>query len=402
MKGHIMATKTSNKAKLTKKPTVKKKTTHSSICADEKYIGSEPMWDYDRAMEMSTEDFDSAMRRSLNWYNYFHNQKELKPLVIKWLEGTNHIPAERISAYKRTPDTNTPMTVCGLIKAHSIGMPLREHNKDYILRKISEVIEISSSNPIEDEAPKDSVSTLPKKTIQDYLNDKVSAVAGEIDGQIDLVFTNKTPDQKVYDINFAGSLPQASLGKLSAYITQYQDELTLAESGECEQTIESYSFLTKKDFKRIQTYLESIQADIKAYGNLKKTLKKARVKKPVNKEKLVARLKYLKEYKQLKLTSIQPIAILGMQELWVYNVRTRKLGVYYADAHSSLNIKGSTITGFSETRSVCKTLRKPESQLKEFFAAGKVAMRTFMKDIKAVETTLTGRTNADTILLKTG
>jgi hypothetical protein len=49
---------------------------------------------------------------------------------------------------------------------------------------------------------------------------------------------------------------------------------------------------------------------------------------------------------------------------------------------------------------VAKTLRKPEEQLKEFARAGKIALRTFIKDIKAVEVKLNGRINEDTLLLK--
>jgi len=44
-------------------------------------------------------------------------------------------------------------------------------------------------------------------------------------------------------------------------------------------------------------------------------------------------------------------------------------------------------------------LRKPEEQLKAFAKAGKVALRTFIKDIKAVEIKLNGRINTDTLLL---
>jgi hypothetical protein len=65
-----------------------------------------------------------------------------------------------------------------------------------------------------------------------------------------------------------------------------------------------------------------------------------------------------------------------------------------------LGVKGTSITGFDEIKSVQKTLRKPEEQLKEFKAAGKVQLRKFLEDIKAVDIKLNGRINEDTILLK--
>lgn len=83
------------------------------------------------------------------------------------------------------------------------------------------------------------------------------------------------------------------------------------------------------------------------------------------------------------------------------NTKYRKLGYYVADSLTGpLGIKGTTITGYDEAKSVNKTLRKPAEQLKEFAKAGKVALRTFIKDIKATESLLNGRLTADIILLK--
>jgi hypothetical protein len=71
-----------------------------------------------------------------------------------------------------------------------------------------------------------------------------------------------------------------------------------------------------------------------------------------------------------------------------------------AAEYQELGVKGTSITGFDEHKSVQKTLRKPEEQLKEFKGAGKVALRKFLEDIKAVDIKLNGRLNEDTILLK--
>lgn len=111
-------------------------------------------------------------------------------------------------------------------------------------------------------------------------------------------------------------------------------------------------------------------------------------------------MKYLKTNEQLKLVSINPTDIIGAKELWVYNIKTRKIGKYVSTAYTELSIKGTSIINFAESESVQKTLRKPEDQLKEFKAAGKVALRKFMEDIKAVDIKLNGRINEDTILLK--
>ena len=62
-------------------------------------------------------------------------------------------------------------------------------------------------------------------------------------------------------------------------------------------------------------------------------------------------------------------------------------------------MKGASSKDFAAS-SIQKTLRKPEKQLKEFMGSGKVKLRTFLSDIKAVDTKLKGRINANTVILK--
>jgi hypothetical protein len=131
-----------------------------------------------------------------------------------------------------------------------------------------------------------------------------------------------------------------------------------------------------------------------------KVNKKPRKTKAVSKDKLIAKLKFKKTDEPLKLVSVNPADIIGAQELWVFNSKTRKLGKYVAEEFKELGVKGTTITGFSEMKSVQKTLRKPAEQLAAFKAAGKVVLRKFLEDINAVDTKMNGRLNEETLLLK--
>jgi len=65
-----------------------------------------------------------------------------------------------------------------------------------------------------------------------------------------------------------------------------------------------------------------------------------------------------------------------------------------------LTVKGTTILGWDPKTSIGKTLRKPDEQLKEFMAGGKVAMRTLLKHIRGKEAKLNGRINKDMLLMK--
>lgn len=394
-KGNIMA-KSNGAIKLPRKKAPK---VHNPLNADEAFTGPEPKWSAAEAAKMTQPEFDHRLRESMYYYNYYYSVKQLKPLVIKWLQANTKMSAAEITQYKLSPDYATPMTACSIVKSHYMGMPMQENHIAYIMSMANKCIK--GQLYTEDEPNSDIKKVGNTPTIQDRINEKVSGIIGEIDGQIDLIFTNKVPDMKVFDYITTNKVPQAAIGKIRVAIQRYTGELFELSKGDDEQLTEAYSFLSKKDIKRIQTYLDSIQADLDSYAQVKKITKQARKPKPANKEKLVSKVKYMKEDKGLKVVSMAPINILGAQECWVFNIKTRKIGVYYAESHGgALSIKGTTIINYDEAKSVCKTIRKPEEKLKEFFKTGKVALRNFMKDINATETKLNGRLGLDTLILK--
>jgi hypothetical protein len=241
-----------------------------------------------------------------------------------------------------------------------------------------------------------------KPTIQDRLNEKTNDLRGQLEGQYDELTTDKKFAFKTYDFLVANNVPQSQLTKYEEVFQSKFDELKLAFEKHDDQLVEGYKHLRLVDFKRYFAYIDQTLTDIEQYRGIKKATKKVRVKRAVSKEKVVSRLKYAKEDKGLKLVSVNPADIVGAQELWVYNTKTRKLGKYIAaDQYQPLSVKGTSIINFSESKSTSKTLRKPEEKLREFAKAGKIEIRKFMDNIKATETKLNGRISKDIILLKT-
>ena len=184
------------------------------------------------------------------------------------------------------------------------------------------------------------------------------------------------------------------------YSRDLADLRELAGGTKDAQLVEGYSHRTRKQIKNFITFLEEIESACNMLMQEAKVNRKPRKTKAVSKDKVVAKLKYKKQDEALKLVSINPADIIGSKELWVFNTKSRKLGKYVAQEYMELGVKGTTITGFSEVQSICKTLRKPEEKLKEFKAAGKVALRKFLDDINATDTKMNGRINEEIVLLK--
>jgi hypothetical protein len=290
------------------------------------------------------------------------------------------------------------MTACGIIMAHRQGMPLQERHTTYLERAIRISIGLAGDEVVE--VAKTPVQVAQKSTIQDRMNEKTAETLGEFEGYYDEIVGGKSAF-KHYDFLVANAVPQSQLGKFETLIQNRRLELISARDKADAQLVEGYSRYKVSDFKRIIAFLDASLAAIEQYRAVKQQTKKARAKKVPSKEKLVSKVNYAKEDKTLKLVSINPADIIGASVLWIFNTKTRKIGKYFADSHvGTLGVKGTTIVGYDEVKSVAKTLRKPDIQLGEFRKAGKVQLRKFLSDIKATETKLNGRINQDIILLK--
>ena len=265
-------------------------------------------------------------------------------------------------------------------------------------------------------------------TIQERITTQAQEAAEEIDTWLDGFIENKKDfDPKGFDFkrHFTKlGVTQAHARKLVKFyegeLEEFRDIQKIPTPGQLkkmderaadmwEQLKEGYAHLKKAD---VQAYITALEALVDACNyvvDASKATRKPRVAKPKSADKVVAKLKFLKTDDKYKLASVNPIDIVGANELWVFNVKTRKLGKYVASnidptgmgrGTSGLQVKGTTITGFDEAQSIQKTLRKPEEQLKAFKSAGKVALRKFLDDIATTDTKMNGRCNPDTILLK--
>jgi hypothetical protein len=289
--------------------------------------------------------------------------------------------------------------------ANKQGMPLREKELNYLRERIEAALLQDDGDTVESStgAPMPAAEKLAVRapTIQDRLNEKTSEHLAYFEGLYDEVVLGGTVDPRAFDYLTANTVPQSQINKFVELFSARKAELGAAQGKLFEDHVEAYKHYKAADFKRHYAFLDAVLDALEQYRGVKKATKKARVKRAPNKEKLVSKLKYMREEKTLKLVSINPVDIIGAQELWAYNTKTRKLYKYVADSLTGpLGIKGTSLTGFDLAKSVGKTLRKPDEKLKEFAKASKIQLRKFIEEIKATETLGNGRMNEDTVLLR--
>ena len=381
---------------------IKAKTKRKSKSLDMDLVGHLPDWSTIDSYD--DEKFHVMLTDSLRHYGYFFGLKDMRKHMNKWVEA-NVPDADTVKLYKRTPDWRTPMTAMSLARANLNGMPMKPEHFEYVMDKVtSSIASGPSAFTVEDDEPAAKVKKPKQPTIQDRINAKINdhILHFEIeyeDGIIERKEKHPKPEVKSYLAQ--EEVPPSMVTKIVEHFQAQWDEISGSQGKDAdEQLKEAYSHLTKTDVKRFVDFYKALIADLNMYKEQKKVARAPRKKKPVSKTKQVAKLTYLKSFEALKLVSVNPQDLIDSKTVWVYNTKTRKLGVYHADDYGSMGIKGTTLTGFDKAKSVAKTLRKPKEQLAEFNKAGKVKLRTFMEDIKAVAINLTGRINKDTVLLK--
>jgi len=364
-----------------------------------------PNWD--DADSLSAEEFNAKFRRVMNYYNSNFVSKDLKPNVIKWMaqKGFNK---KQIQSFKDTKDWRCQITIGAIASCLLRGMP--EVREDFNNGRSTGAW---LNNEIE-RVLKEGADDTPAKKVEDAsvstsIHERVREVSLAKTAEIEDALAEWHADADNFDPR-AFKIPNILRGRetKSAHARIIKDfygrqlaELQELASGKADrQLVEGYQHRSRKQIKKLIDFLTEIDTACTMLQQEAKAAKKPRKPKIISKEKIVSKLKYKKTDEPFKLVSVNPIDIIGSKELWVYNTKNRKLGKYVAADYQELGIKGTSITGFNETLSVCKTLRKPAEQLKALAGAGKVVLRKFLDEINAVDTKMNGRINEEIVLLK--
>jgi hypothetical protein len=325
---------------------------------------------------------------ALNWYSYYKDSKDSKKYLLHYMT-VNKYPKLDIEKISKVPDSYVLNTgfVCRLIER---GAELSEKNLNWIKSKIEYLISIVDRPKEDDEDIK------PKVNIQDRINEQSSEFIGELEGFID---DYKTPFNS-YEWMLSNGVKSVHARKIELWFNKRLYEPKLVYTGNCDEEFkEAYSAFSKTELKKYIAFIEMIISDAQRIVNNSKVSRKPRAKKKVSAEKLIGKLQYLKESVEYKVVSINPTEIVGAKQLWVFNTKTRKLGVYHAWTTGGLTIKGTSIHGFADNSS-SKTLRKPNDVLQDLTKATERKYKTIFDGIKSTEQALTGRINGDIILLK--
>lgn len=338
---------------------------------------------------LSPDSYQRDLIKALNYYNINNDDKDKKKWLISHVAKTD----KKLAVALLKLDDYQFRYAGILARLMDLGSVLQPKETKFFnerLQFLKSEIDVKQKPKVIEAVTKVVVS------VQDRMEEKAHELAGEIEGAIDDFIINKTSEFSTKNYLLANSVSAPVAKLIGDLYTGLSKELREAIDGD-EQLVEGYSNLTKRELKKFLEFVDGIISDCQQQVQTAKASRAPRMRKPAPASKQVAKVKYLKEFTELNLKSVNPTSIIGSTELWVYNTKYRKVTVYKAES-GNLAVKGTTIIGFDIKESKTVMLRKPE----EFFkglSLGKRALGNAIKTIKTKPSVPNGRINEECILL---
>lgn len=355
---------------------------------DEKYLGPEPdlRGDYDRI----------DLMRAYNWYNYFCNSDDAKKYVLEYLKEFKH-DKKLQKDFTKVDAKVIPNSVGWNCRILTLGGDLPD---ELVAKTLTRIKSLTAAVQPVDVVE---VSEQPKKvvvSIQDRIREKVYDLVAEIEEQIDVFFETGSSEFDIKNWLMQNDIKPAIAQKIADRYKPLYAELYDAVEGKDKELKDSYKHIKKPVMKKILTFIKDIIAQTEQRVTVMKAVRKPRKKKEKPAAVLVAKVKYLEEYKELGIKSVSPTEIIGCNQVWLFNTKYRKLTVLNSMGPAGLSVKGTTITGFDEKTSQTKALRKPKESLDRVISGGKIVLRKFMDELKTKPQEAKGRINTDTVIVR--
>jgi hypothetical protein len=220
--------------------------------------------------------------------------------------------------------------------------------KVLLLEKNQERAKVNANKP----SPHDALREKVNRTVMVDYDDMVDRWMSGIEEEIDLY-------QLFQKHELSGKATSFVKQEIDYELSGYSDALDKS----CEQAIENYNHLTKKELNRRVKVLNNMLADlerIKAQSIMNRARKKTKAKDPA---KQITKLQYKRNDKEYKLESVNPILIVGSNRVYTFNTSTRQLNIFITNSRSGIQVTGTTFKNVDVEKSVCVKLRKPDEVL---------------------------------------
>jgi len=336
--------------------------------------------------------YNINLMRVMNWYSAEKLKSDARRYTRDYVKAK--MPNE-LKTFDEIKDVQIVNTFGWIARVIMLGGSISDNHLVKFNNYIRKILDstIKTAEPVVQVV----TTSAPRVSIQDAMKEKISEYIGELEGCLDKMVQDKE-DFSLYKHMQANHIPKPYVTDVKEWSKKNLREFIAAYEGKDSQLNEGYSFLQKRELKSIVKTLAQCIEDCDKYSEFKKANRKPRVSKPKAPGIQIKSLKFKRSDTELGLQSVSATEIIGAQQVWFFNTKTRKLIVYRSE--SGFQVKGSSIQNYEPEQSIQKTLRKPAEQIKAMMACGKVQLRKFMDTINAKDQPANGRINAEMIILK--
>lgn len=344
------------------------------------------------------EDYSTeALANAYNWYNYWQDSAKAKDYTINYLKDIE-FSKEKIAAVKRIPENQFINSIGWNARILTLGGSLPDGYQDRMMMKLEKLISADEPVSADDEIKAETEKVV---SVQDRTKEKISNYIALLEIELDNNYKDRDYTFNMYEWLSKNEIkPLVARAIADYFIPTYNELIDVLGDGDADLK-EGYDHLDKADKIKTLKFLQGIVDDAETFAaNVKKATRKPRTPKPKSAEKLAAKVKYKESDDKYKIKSVRPIDIIGSDQLWVFNTKTRYLGIYKSAGPAGLSTKGTKILGYDENESISKKLRKPEKHLGIVSQGTKPQLKKIMDSITAKPKALNGRINSDTVLLR--
>lgn len=339
-------------------------------------------------------EFTTSLSRALGYYSVHTGAKEQKLFTIEFFSKKEPKIAKQL---KKLPDYkfSTFGSLCRLMTNEQTELKQLSSYSPFFTNKLKELLDDAKKYVEEVEIVKAPTNVI---SIQERIEEKAREHAGEFEGAIDeWVITRGKSNFSAKNYLLANEVSAPIAKRIGELFVGTAQEIREALEGDDEQLVEGYSYLTRRELKKFAEFIENMIADCQQQVQTAKANRAPRKRKAQPPSKIVAKMKYMKDFAEFNLKSIKPETIVGSSEVWVYNTKYRKVTVYKA-INDVLTVKGTTIIGFDIKESKTLMLRKPDVFFKGL-TLGKRPLNNAMKTLTTKPSVPNGRVNEECILL---
>jgi hypothetical protein len=326
------------------------------------------------------------------------DNKEISYILKKYIKD-NIKDKDLVKKYLAVPDyhfTSLNSLQCAMIVWIEKGFDIPQaYNFDTSTRLFYEGLD----RAVEKKQSEASTIKMPARTPADVLKLKKEELIGSIEEVL---------DTEEYDIAYS---PYDQLQKdghaqttARAIIDYYGPVLEEAKELVHKKTpdlVEGYSHMPVPVRKKYLEFLQHIIDDTTRFVMAKKATRKTSKPRTKTAYAQVSKLQYLKESKEFKITSIDPLLIVGARVVWAFNTKYKQLTEFVSRARDGFEVKGTSLQMTDPALTRIIRLRKPQ----EFLP---IIQSKTQKQISVAYNQLTtkqsprsdGRINKDTLIMR--